>query len=461
MLDLQIAWRNLLRNLRRSVTTVLAVGIGILALLLFGGFTNAIMATLETGIVSSTGHIHIERQGFGRFGFGNPTQYSIDNTVEIMAALRADPELSAHLRVITPLLLFQGLASRYESGSSHMMSGEGVVVSDQRQMRTWDAHGLAHTVGSKFNLPGQPADAAIIGVGLGRLLGLCEQLDIDGCEAPVAKEAVIQAEIPADIGALLTEEAREPVAASSNIDLLTVSMSGAPNVMTAKIASAENQGIGALDNTYVAVHLDLARRLVFGRDAAEQSTLLILQLDDTRAMASMRDRINTLIATRGWSLEAKDFYTFFGEYRQVESMFRKIFGFIALLIVVIVLFTVANTMSAAVIERTVEIGTVRALGVRARGVRRMFLIEGGLLALLGVAAGVSLALIIAALINNSGMTWVPPNRVTSVPLLVHLSGDVPLIGRAAGILIAATMVSAWFAARRGSRRPIVEALRHA
>jgi hypothetical protein len=56
-----------------------------------------------------------------------------------------------------------------------------------------------------------------------------------------------------------------------------------------------------------------------------------------------------------------------------------------------VLFTVGNTMSTAVIERTVEIGTLRAMGLRRGGIRRLFVCEGLLLGLVGAALGVLIA----------------------------------------------------------------------
>ena len=52
------------------------------------------------------------------------------------------------------------------------------------------------------------------------------------------------------------------------------------------------------------------------------------------------------------------------------------FGFIALLIELIVLFTIGSTAGTAVVERTAEIGTpANAMGLRRSGIRRLFLCE--------------------------------------------------------------------------------------
>ncbi len=67
-------------------------------------------------------------------------------------------------------------------------------------------------------------------------------------------------------------------------------------------------------------------------------------------------------------------------------MFASIFGFISVLIGAIVLFTVTNTMSMAVVERTVEIGTLRAIGLRRGGIRAMFVSEGIVLGCFGARA---------------------------------------------------------------------------
>jgi putative ABC transport system permease protein len=114
----------------------------------------------------------------------------------------------------------------------------------------------------------------------------------------------------------------------------------------------------------------------------------------------------------------------------------------------------------AVFERTVEIGTLRAMGLRREGVRRLFMCEGLLLGVLGASLGVLSAAALAAVINHSGLTWTPPGR-SPVPLIIRVWGENDLIaGTALGLLLV-SMLSALFPARRASRMNIVDALRYA
>jgi putative ABC transport system permease protein len=59
-----------------------------------------------------------------------------------------------------------------------------------------------------------------------------------------------------------------------------------------------------------------------------------------------------------------------------------------------------NVMLASVVERTQEIGLMRAVGARMGDVSRQFLIEGGLLSMAGGLAGVALGVGIAALVQR-------------------------------------------------------------
>jgi putative ABC transport system permease protein len=137
------------------------------------------------------------------------------------------------------------------------------------------------------------------------------------------------------------------------------------------------------------------------------------------------------------------------------------FGFIAVLIGAIVLFTVSNTMSMAVVERTAEIGTLRAIGLRRSAIRAMFVTEGAVLGCFGAVLGIVAALLVAWVINHIGLTWLPPGRVEPIPLAVRVAGEYRMLLVSAVMLIVVASVSAILPAARAARMNIVEALRHA
>ena len=60
---------------------------------------------------------------------------------------------------------------------------------------------------------------------------------------------------------------------------------------------------------------------------------------------------------------------------------------------IVSLFGIANTMAMAVLERTREIGIMKAIGARNRDVGRLFLVEAGLVGMLGGVGGLVLAFI--------------------------------------------------------------------
>jgi putative ABC transport system permease protein len=125
-----------------------------------------------------------------------------------------------------------------------------------------------------------------------------------------------------------------------------------------------------------------------------------------------------------------------------------------------VLFAVVNTMTMNVMERTNEIGTIRAMGVRRSGIRSQFTIEGSLIGAIGATTGAVLALLVAALINHAGLTWIPPGNVNEVPLRLDVAGrPLLVIGAWIGLALVA-MVAALLPANRAARLPVVDALRH-
>jgi putative ABC transport system permease protein len=457
---LALAARNLLRNRRRSLTTILAMIVGAQAILLFGGYSRNITYGLQTDFVRRGGHLQIQRQGYFLYGAGNPVAYGIAGYERVMEAVRRDPVLAPMLTVVTPIQQLGGIAGNFAAGVSRTVFASGTVVNDQNRMLQWNDYGFP--VPSKpVALTGTSLDSAVIGAGVARVLQLCGPLDVKDCTTPPTNTAAGK-DLPGDIAALA---AQEPPTASAGqptrIELLAASAHGAPNVAALNVVKAIHLGVKELDDAYVGLHLAQAQRLVYG-GAEPRVTAIVLQLKHTGQIPAARARLQQLLAklSPDEPLEVLDFETLNPFYGQALGFFRTIFGFIAVLMGAIVLFTVVNTMSMAVFERTVEIGTLRAMGLRRGGVRWLFVCEGLLLGVIGAVLGVLIATAIAAFINHSGLTWTPPGRQDAVPLVIRVWGEVNLVIWSVIGLTAIAAISAWWPARRAARMNIVEALRH-
>ncbi|MGZ5584694.1 MAG: ABC transporter permease, partial [Usitatibacter sp.] len=446
---------------RRSLTTLIAMVIGAVTILLFGGYSRNITYGLQTGYVRYSGHLQIQRKDYFLYGTGNPAAYGIEGYRHVIDVIANDPVLKPMLKVVTPTLTLGGIAGNFTAGVSRTVIGTGVVVEDQNRMRLWNDYGYPLDV-KPSALTGTADDAAVIGSGVARVLQLCGALDVPNCKQAVKAEAR-GPRAPDDIAALARSEAARPVNAASDrrIELLAANVHGAPNVASLNVVKAVNQGMKEFDDIYVGLHLAQAQRLVYGGEAPK-ATAVVLQLAHTSQIPAAKARLEELLATTLDSepLEIQEFGALNPSYGQIIGMFAAIFGFMSVLIGSIVLFTVGNTMSMAVVERTTEIGTLRAMGLRRSGIRRLFVREGLLLGLIGAAVGTLAALGCAWLVNHSGLTWMAPGQVDPVKLRVRVWGETALIfGTAAGV-VAVAVISAWWPARRAARMNIVDALRH-
>jgi len=464
---LKIAFRNMLRNLRRSLMTGSAVASGALALLLFGGFAAYIFAGLETNNVQRIGHLTVFRAGYFLLGAGNPAAYGIDHYRDVIALIERDPVVGPMINVITPTQSLVGIAGNF-SGSveaSKTFLGTGLIPSNRERMRQWDEFRASAGYVPDRRMSDEDPSRGEIGVGLARVLGLCEPLGLHGCPAlPAARS--FSAETTGAAQRDLTELAARDLAAGAQgssptpqIDLLAATAGGAPNVVQLAVGGAEPQGVKELDDNFVAMPLGLAQQLVYGR-GEHKATGIVLQLHRSEDLPAARARLITLFSQKQLDLEVRDFGELSPFYGQVKNMFSAIFLFIALVMGVIVLFAVVNTMTMNVMERTNEIGTIRALGVRRAGIRWQFTVEGVMLGAIGATVGAVLALAIAALINHAGLTWIPPGNATAVPLRLDVAGRVTLIGGAWLGLAIVTTLAALLPANRAARLPVVDALRH-
>lgn len=464
MSTLSLAWRNLLRNRRRSLMTLIAMVLGLTAVLLFGGYIRDINYAMQTDFVRRTGHLQIQHKDYFRFGSGNPAAYGIADYERVISTVKQDSVLAPMLAVVTPTLQFGAIAGNFAAGVSRTVFVNGMVIDDQNRMRKWNDYNQGF-VTRPLSLSGSAPDAAVLGTGVARVLQLCAPLKVADCASESVNIEPQGEALPDDIAALVSPS--QPRAAATQdrglprIEILAANARGAPNVAAVSVVSAEFQGVKELDDVYVGLHLAQAQKLIFGA-ARPQVTAIALQLWHTAQIPAAQARLSQILSTtlKDEPLAVVDYETLSPFYGQTIAMFDAIFGFVSVLIGAIVLFTVSNTMSMAVVERTSEIGTLRAIGLRRGGIRAMFVSEGVVLGCIAAVLGIGAALGMAWVINRLGLTWTPPGRIDQVPLAVRLSGENAMMLVNAIALVVVAAVSALFPAARASRMNIVDALRH-
>ena len=466
MLTLKIAFRNIFRNTRRSLTTLGTIAIGATAVSVFGAYITYIQYGVQTGAVQRTGHLQVFRNGYFSYGTAAPAAWGIDNYQEVLRLIRYDAALKPLTAVVTPIQSLAGIAGNFDNNTSKTFFGVGFVPSQRDRMKQWNEYGTGSQGLKRSGLKDDDLSKGITGVGLVRILGLCERLRLDDCPAApklvdLAKPSSRGSSAPLNLAELAGRDKTvdDPGSEEPSIDLLAATAGGAPNVVTLRIARVELQALKELDDNYVGMNIGLAQNLIYGRGDHKVSGIVV-QLNRTEDLEPARARLLSLFKEHGLDLEVRDFSELNPQYNQIIGLFRSIFSFISAIIAIVVLFTVTNAMGISVVERTGEIGTSRAMGVRRWGIGKQFLVEGSLLGIMGATVGIALAYVVAYLINHSTLTWSPPGQAARVPLRLYMLGAEWLIALTWIGLLVVSALAALVPANRASRMVVVDALRH-
>jgi putative ABC transport system permease protein len=414
---LAIALRGLLRNRRRAGVTLAAIAFGFAAIALFAGYTHNIYRGLSLQAIHGEllGHLTLSKRGMSREGKLDPERYllSADEVSRIGALVAANP----HVKLVTPRLALSGMVSN--GRASTIFVAEGVEPEAARVLQDGlrDAMELgAQDGGGVRRLTTEKPDHVTLAAGLAGLLHLQ----------------------PGDSAVILSN-----------------TLGGQANALDIQIADVFNTGNAATNDLYAYMPLQLVRSLYDAEGRADRLTIL---LDDVAATESVRADLMRELAAAGFDLEIRTWNELSAFYTQVRGMFDMIFGFIFSIVLTVVLMSVANSMGMAVVERTREIGTLRAIGLRRAGVVRLFVGEAALLVLLGCAVGLLLTLGVRYGINVADISYVPPNQTEPVPLLVDL--DAARIAFTALMMAVVGAFAAWMPARRAAKQPIIDALGH-
>ncbi len=201
----------------------------------------------------------------------------------------------------------------------------------------------------------------------------------------------------------------------SNAVVFTGTVEGQMNALDLEVFQLFDASSDAMNDKFMIVPFGFAQKL-YDTDGADRIAVL---LGETELTEPVRDELDSALAKRGLDLEIKTWREMSEWYRKVKEMFDIIFLFLFIIVFIIVVMSVINTMSMVVLERTREIGTLRALGLKRKGVILLFAIESSLLGILGTLWGFFATILSLWLVGVLKPTWVPPgiaNRISSSKL---------------------------------------------
>jgi len=128
------------------------------------------------------------------------------------------------------------------------------------------------------------------------------------------------------------------------------------------------------------------------------------------------------------------------------------------LIVIVAAFNIIGSLTMIVIEKQGDVGALRAMGVSARNIRRIFLAEGALIGLVGAGTGLALGLAVSWLQLRYGLVSLPGSDsflIDAYPVSIRLF-DLALVTGSALVL---SVLAAWYPAYRAASIPPAVALR--
>jgi len=327
----KIALRDLRRNKRRSLLTLVAVGLGLALLVVTSGLMEgAVQGSIENNIRVRTGHVQVRAESYDE----DKVSLKWEDLLEDPQGLAAQAQALADVRAATPVLWASGILATGEESV-------GVRVFGIDPLSDASAPFREGVVAGQFLVP-DDRSGIVIGQRLAKSLG---------------------------------------VTAGDDIGLLVNTSDEQPDEAIFAIRGVYDTGIPAYDET--TVFLPLAKAQAFTRAGERASAVVALLHDQDNA-----DAVASALRTPG--LNVLTWNDMNQVILQAVEMSTGILYLMYLVVLAVVAVVIANTLLMSVFERMREMGILAALGMKGRQIMAMFVMEAGALGVIGIILGILL-----------------------------------------------------------------------
>ncbi|MBN1271953.1 MAG: ABC transporter permease [Candidatus Aminicenantes bacterium] len=200
------------------------------------------------------------------------------------------------------------------------------------------------------------------------------------------------------------------------VTLMVTTANGALNAMDLQVAGTFSGFSPEYEARAILMPLQTASILLNTKKVRN----LIVALEETSLTESMAGRVNRLLQEKGYQTTVREWPELAVYYKKVKQFYNQITGFLSLALFLIILFSTSNTIIMAVMERTREIGTLLSLGTSRFQVFKSFLFEGFFIGLFGGILSLLFALAVSFFINRLQIILPPaPGQTSGYPLLIR------------------------------------------
>jgi ABC-type lipoprotein release transport system permease subunit len=398
---LRLSWRNIWRHKRRTVIIVLAMSLTLALMIFYDGLMNGFTDAIYGNAVKVLGgNIQVHAQGYRAEASSNPLFPLADPQAVVKAAEANRLTLAATQRITTG-----GLVTSREGAFSVGITG----VEPEKELKV---NIIGQNVKEGRNLASDDLDNILIGKGLADAMG---------------------------------------VKVGDRIAMVGSSQHDQIRQRTMTIVGIFDLGMADIEKQSVYISLGEARALYEVAGSTEVAVFLQHLGQESDVISSMKSALPS-----GYEIES-----FEANYPDLASAINTKSGVMNIFSVIIIAIAgvgILNLLLMAVYERTREIGVLGAMGLKPHQISLLFLLEGIMIGLVGIAVGIVFGLAINGYLMKVGLDFGNLSSAASYMALMQSRayptwGVEKLFMRASTILIVSALAALLPAIEAGQREP--------
>lgn len=345
----KIAWRNILRNKRRSLILTISIVVGVVAIVLTQAFVSGMMEQMLTNqIGTDVGYIQIHKEGYQ----ADPT---VDNSIiapdKIRKLLRSDSTLFNYSERFRTFGL---VSSAYNSSGVSIV---GIIPNEEKRVTTMSQY----VVDGKYLT--NDSNQILISTSIAEKL-----------KAGIGNKVVIMA---------------------SQLD-------GSVGSEACRVCGIYETFNSGFDQSHVYVPIQTLRQMLNAQDRVSEFVINPAQRGQMMTVLSrLRDDLSSPSSSSG-KYETMSYEEILPLFVMQIGLYNQIFYIVYVIIGIALIFGIIDVMLMAVMERTHEFGVSMAIGMSNKKIFRMVLAEAFLLGIIGTAIGLGISYVSCLELARSG-----------------------------------------------------------